>query len=503
MNDGIDMTFDRDLRDLFERGPRRAPATTLAAAAARAAAVPQRRPISQLLDRRAWPPKARSASDPSVHRLARLAAVAALVLLVGAAIAVGARLLDRPPSVRLEASGALPDLLLGPTASLWPDGRILVQGQSGARYLFDPASGASERLRFDGDWALAAAQVLPDGRVILTVSPEGSGGRPKTVDVAFYDPATRDIRPAGSYETPWSVTSQLVLRDGRILLSGGVVFREDVKVCGPLTCEVPPTPAPTAGSDSTEGAKSLVWIFDPATGASADVGHLVTARFGHRMLELDDGRILIMGGGTYANDTITGGEAVELEVLDLTTGSTKVVGGLDPAHYPGLPRGIRLANGRILIQGQGLSEYPCGLPSLPASGSIPDPIRAVARQATYIFDPSTDRIIDGPVMPHFYGVDNIVPLADGRAVAFGSFNVVPLDCSSTPSRPTPWVGVLDPGRNIVYESYDPGTGPGLLDVEVPRVYGAGVQLPDGRVALVGDDPDQREKNSIDLMTVGR
>lgn len=143
-----EMPLDRDLRDLFERGPARAPALTIDAAIATASALPQRHARFGRLDRRAWPPVARSASDPGVRRGARLVFAALVIVAVALAIAVGARLLDRPPSIRLDPAGSIDAVVLGPSAKLWPDGRILIEGQSGTHYLFDTARGTSERLTF-------------------------------------------------------------------------------------------------------------------------------------------------------------------------------------------------------------------------------------------------------------------------------------------------------------------------------------------------------------------
>ena len=498
-----EMSFDRDLRELLSSGPRSAPAATVDHALSSAARTPQRRPRIARLDRRAWPPIARSVSDPGVHRVGRLALAALVVLLLGAAVAVGARLLIRPPSVTVTPAGALEQVVTAPTAIVWPDGRVLVQGQVGGRYLFDTTTGASEGLRFGDGWALARAAVLPDGRVVLTKRPEVNDSADGSVHVAFYDPATGEVHPSGSYATPWLGQSTLLLRDGRILISGGIVAPHEAQPCSFLACEGFPLATVTPNVDMTEGARDVVTVFDPATGQITEVGHLAVPRGLHSMIELDDGRILVMGGGDYGADPTAGGEALAVEVLDLSTGTSKVVGRLERTMYPLLPSGNRLADGRVLIRGSGVAEYPCGLPQPPASGQPVEHVPEVDHQVTYVFDPREDRVTDGPLLPHFWGGDNIVPLADGRALAFGYFYVVPADCSPQPTGVTnPWLAVIDLGRNTVYESYDGMTGRSSLDVDVTREYGAGVQLPDGRVALVGDDADQRVKNAIDLVTVG-
>ena len=497
-----EMSFDRDLRELLSSGPRSAPVGTVDRALSTAATTRQRRPRIARLDRRAWPPVARSVSDPTVHRLARLALAVLLVLLLAAAVAVGARLLTQPPSVTLTPAGTLGEIVGAPTAILWPDGRVLVQGD-GERYLFDTKSGVTDGLTFGDGWGIARAAVLPDGRVVLTKRPQVNESTDASVDVAFYDVETGEIHPSGSYATPWLGQSTLLLRDGRTLISGGIVPPHEAQPCSFLACEGFPLATTTPNVDMIEGAKDIVTIFDPATGDISEVGQLAVPRGLHSMVELDDGRILVLGGSDYGADPTSGGEALDVEVFDLSTGTSKVVGRLEPARYPLLPQGTRLADGRVLIRGSGVAEYPCGLPHPPASGQPVEHVPEIDHQVTYVFDPRTERVTEGPLLPHFWGGDNIVPLADGRALSFGYFYLIPADCSMKPPGVTnPWLAVIDVGRNTVYESLDRMTGRSTLDVDVTREYGAGVQLPDGRVALVGENAVGREKNAIDLVTVG-
>lgn len=478
--------LDRDLRELFAAGPSRASAPTVVAALTRAASIDQRRPRLARLDRRAWPPQARSAADPALHRTVRLVAVAALLLLVATVVAVGARMLEASPTVTIVTAGTL-DTIISPRLSLWPDGRILVQGQGGARSLFDPATGATEsltfRLAFAGAWAGADVLVLADGRVALLRDEGAAESTGASVEVAFYDRATGAIERAGSYASPWFGEAVLVLRDGRLLISGGVEFE---------------TPERPAG-----GAKDIVQVFDPATGLTTEVGRLRVARFQHQMLELEDGRILVVGGGDYGTNPVGGGEALEVEVFDLGTAESKVVGSLPPRGQPILLRAIELADGRILIPGVVSGEYPCGIPSLlPGQHARPEEIPTVYRQGTYVFDPASEDVTNGPTLPHYFG-GNLVPLPDGRALAFGYYGVVHPGCDRTSGQEgNPWLGVIDLADNAVFETYDPRTGAATLDVAVPREYAAGLALPDGRIALLGDAELRPRSATIDIVTVG-
>ena len=117
--------------------------------------------------------------------------------------------------------------------------------------------------------------------------------------------------------------------------------------------------------------------------------------------------------------------------------------------------------------------------------------------------PADTELAEGPLLRHSSGSDNVVPLRDGRALLFGYYGIVPADCNTEiAEKGNPWLAVVDLSRSTVYESHDPTTGLAALRVDVTRIYGAGVALPDGRVLLVGDEPGVRDPNIVDMVTVG-
>jgi hypothetical protein len=502
MNDTLlppDPELERDLRDLFATSPRSAPDATVQAAVAQAAGLPQRRPLFPRLDRRAWPPQARSATDPALNRAVRLAAVAVMVLLLGAIVAFGARLLERPPSVILESGGTLGTSLDAPTAQLWPDGRVLVVGQGRSARLYDPASRTVAAVTFPMEYGSPNVTVLPDGRVLLLGLPSSSDTS-LPLNVGFFDTGTGAVQPVGQLEPPQAFAeSTRVLRDGRIFISGGTVFPRDPDSCSPLVCEGPPTPAP---SEPLVGDLATVKIFDPATGTTSNLAPMLHARWQHTVFELDDGRILIVGGnGQGASAT---GEVLEVEVYDIARGTSEVVGVIKPLGHPfGAPT-LRLADGRILIRSGGFTEWPCGIPTPGPSGPPLGPyLHAEYRQYTHVFDPETNTLVDGPLLPHTNGFPNTIALPDGRALTFGAHTVTPGGCASDDGAYLKsWLGVVDVDANRVYESYNPDTGLSTLPFDALRTYATGVLLPDGRVALIGDSGDDREDNPVDLVTIG-
>lgn len=483
--------FDHELRDVFARGPRSVPSGTVDRALLVARGVEQRRPRFARLDTRAWPSRTGSLADPSLHRTAQLVAVSVAILLLAAAIVVvGSQLLATSPPVVTIESSALDASILAPRAGVLPDGRVIVLGQDDtALTLFDPMTRQTTRLPIGGEFTgTISASPLPDGRIVLLGTGAALDLQPPPTLVALMDPGTGTVDMRGELPgTELSSAALLVLRDGRVVMSGGMVFPMTDLPCGTFTCEGVPTPAPT--SEHAAGEQGLVFVFDPASGSSVALGPLLQPRFRHSMIELDDGRLLVVGG---QNGTAPGGDVLELEVYDLAAGRSTLVGTIGPGR--GLTAGppVRLSDGRILVPG----------------GVIPDPVCGslyFAGQMTYLFDAASGRLDPGPVLPGW--VENAIPLADGRALTFGYRRFGPVTsgpCIEDQRPLEPWLGVIDVERDTVYQSRDPRTGGGDLDLVVDQLYATGGLLSDGRVALiVGSDSSPRGENRIDLVTVFR
>ena len=53
-----------------------------------------------------------------------------------------------------------------------------------------------------------------------------------------------------------------------------------------------------------------------------------------------------------------------------------------------------------------------------------------------------------------------------------------------------WIGIYDPSSGVTLTSLDPFTGTATLPADTDRQYESAVQLPDGRVVLIGgEEPD--------------
>jgi hypothetical protein len=167
-----------------------------------------------------------------------------------------------------------------PTATLLPDGKVLVAGDSGTGStvgeLYDEASGkfntvplalppGTSSVQFRGQTVIrqvpSAATLLKNGRVLLF-----EGGYLET-----YDPASATCADAG-FVSPygeWDKPTVTLLSDGRVLISGGSLVM---------------------GVSSNEAA-----VYDP-NGGPINRGSMLSARKVQTATLLSDGSVLIAGG---------------------------------------------------------------------------------------------------------------------------------------------------------------------------------------------------------------
>ena len=177
--------------------------------------------------------------------------------------------------------------------------------------------------------ANAAAVRLRDGRVLICGGTATGQVGGVLASAEIYDPAARTFTPTGSMTVPRAGQTITMLRDGRVLLTGGVKnvgFRSELA--------------------SAE-------IYDPASGTFSATGSMSVPREGHTATLLRDGRVLVVGGsdnGTHTLDTA--------EVYDPSIGAFSRAGHLNQprvAHVAAL-----LGTGKVLIAGGGRGDMPGG-----------------------------------------------------------------------------------------------------------------------------------------------
>ena len=213
----------------------------------------------------------------------------------------------------------------GHSATLLSDGKVLLTGSTGKSWtflpdaeLFDPQTNSFTRT---GVMRVAreshTANLLSDGRVLVA---GGHAGRRPSVTIyasaEIYDPTTGTFSAAGDMTRIRHKHESTLLRDGRVLITGG--------------------------SDERDGRGAYVTaeIYDPRSGDFAAAGDMQLARYKHQGTSalLSDGKVLIAGGADRA------------EIFDpVRNAFSYAAGDLGTNRY--FATATRLRDGRVLILG--------------------------------------------------------------------------------------------------------------------------------------------------------
>ena len=180
-------------------------------------------------------------------------------------------------------AGRLNEARAGHTATLLPDGKVLVVGglnsidRLKSAELFDPATGL---------WILTGplktrrnahtATLLPDGKVLVTGG-NTTGYQPLRTS-ELYDPATGRWNETGELINPRAYHTSTLLPDGTVLVAGG-------------------------GNDTNQSTLASAELYHPATGTWTETGRLLTPRAFHTATLLLDGTVLAAGGGVDSSRT--------------------------------------------------------------------------------------------------------------------------------------------------------------------------------------------------------
>jgi hypothetical protein len=204
----------------------------------------------------------------------------------GSATTAAAEIFD-PATGAFTRTGSLATPRAGHVAVLLENGKVLIAGGVGDDWaflssaeLYDPATG-----RFTAASPMSVAREshvavrLTDGRVLIA-----GGHRGRRADIVLYrsaeifDPATGRFTPTGDMGIRRHKHDGVLLRDGRVLITGGSDERD------------------------SEGAYDSTELFDPATGRFAPGGSMHRARYKHNgtSLLLPTGVVLIGGGASQA-----------------------------------------------------------------------------------------------------------------------------------------------------------------------------------------------------------
>ena len=287
--------------------------------------------------------------------------------------------------------------------------------------LYDPLSGTftpTAGALLHGHSQGSTATLLADGRVLIV------GGLSSQSEAEIYDPSTDTFTAAASLNDHRCYHSATRLADGRVLIAGGQ--RQD-----------PPIYAPVSIASSE--------VYDPGTDTFTIVGPLSNTRTGHEANLLEDGRVLVTGGGR----TTTAGSGVALDSAEIfapTTSTftplTATMSSTRVGHSATL-----LRSGRVLIAG----------------GIIG------ASLAAEVFDPATESFTTVGQLNYGRSSHTATLLPDGRVLLAGGFVAI------------------GPVTTATAEIYDPASAQFTMagDMGATRQQFTSTLLPSGLVLAAG------------------
>jgi streptogramin lyase len=178
-------------------------------------------------------------------------------------------------SVVWTMTGALNTARQWHTATLLPNGQVLVAGGGGAGVLssaevYDPAPGTwTPTSALSPGRMLHTATLLANGKVLVAGGQINSGGD-ATTSAELYDPANGTWTATGALNTGRYNHSATLLSNGRVLVAGG--------------------------RDGNGGALTSAELYDPNTGTWTTTGTMPGPREEHTATLLPNGQVLVTGG---------------------------------------------------------------------------------------------------------------------------------------------------------------------------------------------------------------
>jgi hypothetical protein len=247
--------------------------------------------------------------------------------------------------------------------------------------LYDPVSGTfaptGNMLRYR---RLHRSTPLPDGRILITGGLGGQtsadNGLPTLAEI--YDPATGEFTATATPLNTGRRSHQVILLyTGKVLIAGGYgagsVLLNSAELYDPATGTFTPTGnmntarSPflnrlpdgrilvTAGADGTP-IQSLE-IYDPADGTFTPAGNGLVARGADRVIRLDSGKTMLIGGRTTTDPaSVTSSAELYNHVTETYSATGSLITGRQDFGHASLPNGRILVAGGVAANGAVLSS---------------------------------------------------------------------------------------------------------------------------------------------------
>ena len=287
-----------------------------------------------------------------------------------------------PSTGTFSATGNMITARRGHTATLLPDGRVLIVGLGNTALtsaeLYDPSTGIFTATgNMIEPRSGHTAILLPTGKVLI-VGGYGQGNYPNLADAELYDPDTGTFAPTGGYAAPGGCdfcASSTLLADGRVLfpsqayapqlynsVTGTFSVTTSMNDCDSAATLLMNGKVLFAGGEGDDcGRSAYAELYDPTTGIFVPTGRMASGRVWHTLTLLRDGTVLVAGGETDActvNFSISpfngvycvfAGSVMSAELYNPATGT------FSPAGDMTMPRETHTAtlldDGRVLIAG--------------------------------------------------------------------------------------------------------------------------------------------------------
>jgi hypothetical protein len=252
------------------------------------------------------------------------------------------------------------------TATLLPNGTVLIAGgddsamPGSSAEVYDPATGKfTPTGGMIMDRANHTATLLGDGRVLIA-----AGNQLCCSSALFsgelYDPSTGAFTATGTLTGfAYGLTTATLLADGRVLIALGNEAEAELydPATGAFSKTIPRSPwiqgsaallmngtVLLAGGNDDPGSSDLAEIFDPSAGTFTLTGIMTAFRADDPATLLPDGTVLIAGSNGDAGVTLA-----SAELYDSTAGTFTPTGNMTVDR--GLHTATLLNNGRVLIAG--------------------------------------------------------------------------------------------------------------------------------------------------------